>query len=162
MSCPVIEFTFAGAGTIILDGLTPNPITGVVWTDGDLTGWYEPPKPARSVIDGVNGGAGQRLAQKVTNSRWAPRELNLTMVAVCEGQAAAVSLALHTVTQFGSPELQPGILLVEDPIPKAIVVRMNGRPSTEIQGKMAFVQVTVPLIAHNPLRAVVGSGALVV
>lgn len=169
ITCVTVVLNLGSSGPLTFDYATPDQFSnqGTLWFWGDLTGWWDPPKPIRSSLVGPSAN-GKAIAAKVTAARWAPRDINLIIYAGLNGSAQAHVDALNTVAAFATPFNPPptsapgtGTLTVNDTAPKTITVRLGGRCQTELIGNKLLLKVTVPLVAHDPLRRLVSSGARV-
>lgn len=164
-TCPTVTLILGSAGTIVWDCETADPSpSGVTWVWTELPGWWEPPSPQRASIAGPLAIGSTLQVESPTSARWSPREVTLIGHALTNGDSTAYVDALNTISKIGSTTVGPGYLIVDDheTDPLAAIVRLNGRPGTETQGAMASIKVTLPLIAHDPYRRVVGTNEPVI
>lgn len=154
-----------GSGTLTFDYATPDEFSaeGTLWFWSDLQGWWEPPAPVRETLVGPSQ-SGALLTAEVTTARWAPRDITLECFAALNGSQTAYIDALNTIAAMGTP-FGPdvyGSLSVIDDVPKAVAVRLGSdRIKHELIGQMGLLKVTIPLVAHDPLRTVIAGGARV-
>lgn len=142
--------------TVTFDSATPDD-SGLVWTWTDIEGWWEPPAPDRQTLDGL----GISTVSVPTAQRWQNRAITLKATVACGGDPDSLGAARDTLTALCDMLRTAGTLTSIETVSKRASVLLADRPTQTVIGEALQLEVTIPLVAHDPLRTVVSDSTRV-